>query len=76
MQLMAELSGEQGSSADLLRRLEQAESRAAALEAKVQVLSTHCVWLLLCLCCQTTDRGLAEANLVVCGLIIESASKE
>eukprot|EP00891_Asterochloris_glomerata_P009568 jgi/Astpho2/9568/fgenesh1_pg.00146_%23_22_t len=36
MQLMAELSGEQGSSADLLRRLEQAESKAAALEAKVQ----------------------------------------
>ena len=41
MQLMAELSGEQGSSADLLRRLEQAESKAAALEAKVQVLAAH-----------------------------------
>ena len=48
MQLMAELSGEQGSSADLLRRLEQAESKAAALEAKVQVLIRHgCCFVLL-----------------------------
>ena len=61
MQLMAELSGEQGSSADLLRRLEQAESRAAALEAKVQVPADHHAWLLLCLCCRTTDKRLAQA---------------
>lgn len=81
MQLMAELSGEQGSSADLLRRLEQAESKAAALEAKVQVLAACHAWLLLCLAVRQSTYGLQkqaeEPGLLHCrvwGLIPESAS--
>ena len=78
MQLMAELSGEQGSSADLLRRLEQAESKTAALEAKVQVLIRHGCFVALSDHRQTDCRSKPRAHgyySVMCGLTIESGSK-